>query len=162
SSYTLDLFGHVIFHAPLALGADVRVASAAYLPLLTVGTARKASVKRNNNLVDVTKFGQGARHHLATLRSAEGDLEGFDTLKVDHDPGLGSCTFASLLENGTPFLIEFAPGGGSFVFRAWALLESPELSDEVEDVVVSTIAWKSAAQSRTGRNDVASFGWGTP
>lgn len=159
ADYTVDpLFGTVTLDS--APGGAVTI-SASYLPLLTVGTARGFGIQASRTVLDDTTFGDLAKAKLLGLADGSVSLDLLEDLLEDHDPGAGARTLGDYLAQGLPVLVEIHPGAAGPYFRGWYVAESQEVAGEVDDLVTASLSLTCSARTITGRQDAASFGWGT-
>lgn len=149
------LFGRVTFVGGYTVTGPV-TGDFSYLPVATIGEVRSFSFTVSAELQDVTTYDStGAKQKLAALVDGSGSFEFLSNALADTDAGAGGDqSIASLLENGTPKLLE-ATLGASFL-RAWVLPEGVEVAAEVSGLVVGTSNFSLAAQ-RAG----AAFGFGS-
>lgn len=151
---TVDhLFGRVTLANP---PSGVVTVDGSYLPMLTVATAREASVSCSREIHDNTRFGApgAARTKQYGLKDFSGSIGVLEDTLTDHDSGAGTLTLEGVLTSGAAKLIEFRPAATGAFFRGWAVFESEDVALAVDDLVNATINFTGAAQSGVA------FGWG--
>lgn len=161
-TFTVDYtFGKVTFTADQGASALVRI-SGNYLPLVTVGTAREASVSVQNDLGDSTVFGNAEKTAAPTLQSCSGSLGLLEDLYTDHDGGAGTQQFKAYLLGKTLKLVEIDfDGGGTQKFRGFVYFDDGSVKAAVGDLINSTINFKVAPQVGSGQTEDAYFGFGS-
>lgn len=155
SSYTVDyLFGIITFLADQGSAALVRV-SGSYLPVIDLVGVTDWSYTASREVLDDTTVNNAAgnRTKKLGLKDLSGSLTLLELLSYDHDPGGGTLVLQTLLDNGTPLLLEVAAGGKRF--RAWVLLESAEGGGDVAGLINNTVNVTLAARAQQG----AAYAW---
>lgn len=158
-TYTVDyLFGKITFAADQGASALVRV-SGSYLPVHSVAESRSVSINSSRTELEKTVLGDTDKSFLLGLKSAEGELEGLFIGTDDLDSGAGSLVLQTLHDDGTPKLLEVAMG--SVYWRGWVLLKGINRSTPLDDLVSTTVGWRTAAQKGLNRTDYAGHGIGS-
>jgi hypothetical protein len=155
STYRVDyLFGIITFTADQGANALVRV-SGSYLPVIDLVGITDWSYTAAREVLDDTTINNstGVRSKKLGLRDVSGSLTLNELLSYDHDPGAGALVLQTLLDTGTPLLIEVAVGGKRF--RAWVLLESAEGGGAVADLINSTVNFTGAGRA----SGLAGYAW---
>lgn len=156
--YTLDYYtGKVTFASARGAGETITF-DASYIPLLTVATARKASLKLSRDSLDVTRFGTASGYRTKTqgVATCSGSLDVIEDLLEDHDAGAGTVKFWTLIRAGTLTLLTVKPGSAGKTLRTWALLSGNEDAD-VAGLLSGGVQWESAGY----HGAAASWSWDT-
>lgn len=128
--------GTVVFDANQGDDALVRV-SGSYRPLYTVAQAKGLTMTFSRDILDKSNFedsSNGARSKLAGLKELAAQIESLDDTNTDLDSGLTTRKLFEDLNDGTPIVLEFKPGGGD-AYRAWMVLESDEVKASADALV---------------------------
>lgn len=159
SGVTIDpLFGIITLASPA--GGAVTV-DYSYIPLLTLASCREYKFSMSRQGLDSTNHDTGLYHtRIPGLVDMSGSLSTFEIQSYDHDPGAGTAVLLTLINSGTPVLLERTPSGGS-ILRAWVLLSSLENGGAVADLNDLAVAFELAARTITGRTDVAGVSLGS-
>jgi hypothetical protein len=147
TDYTVDpLFGIVTFNTPLGAGDVVRV-DGSYLPLLTVASAKSATIACTRDMLDGTTFDSaGQREKVPGLAMASGSLAGLWLATEDLDSGGGTRSLFAVLTEGTRVVLEINPAA-VLAFRAF--VHFPDLSESAsaDGLIEGTLAWESTADT---------------
>jgi hypothetical protein len=164
TSYTFDyLYGKVRGYA--ASPGPITV-DGSYLPLLTVADAVSAAINQMRELLETTSFdsaaaASGARRFLAGLKGADGELEIVDVADTDLDGGAGTVVLATLMDAGTPKLLEVGLGNSGAFWRGWILLEGLARVQNVKELPKTTVRWRACGIVGAGQTEAAYFGVGS-
>lgn len=167
TDYTLGdaffLFGTVTFTSAINPATDDVVVTANYLPTHAVLLARKYEVNATRAELEATNYdSSGVETYLAGKKGASGSIEILDIAETDLDGGAGSIVLATLMDAGTPKLLEVTPGGSSTMFRCWVIFTSKGMGGSVADLESTTLKWVQAAQAGTASGSgMAGHGWGS-
>jgi hypothetical protein len=156
SLYTVDyLFGIV---TGLFDSGDPVTVSANYLPLVTVAEARAATVAPERPELDTSVFGTEEKSHILGQRSASVELETLHLLTADADAGGGTLVLGDVLENGSAILVEV--NDSARTFRGWCRLPTAQQSIPIDEVVTSSLTWKTTAIPALSRpGQWVAFAW---
>jgi hypothetical protein len=159
SSYTVDyMFGRITFAADQGASATVRV-SGKYIPIsLTIAEGNEFDLEDTVNLLENTKFGDTARGRFNGVHEASGSFTLMSYLSFDYG---GGVTLQSLMQARTPTLLEYRPGGQSYYWRAWVLLENESEKGPLDGRYEGTVKFCTVAPYTVGENEVAFPTWGT-
>lgn len=152
TGFTINYLDGSVTFSPALAPTDTVTISGNYIPLLTVGTGRSASVEIVNELLDQTAFGDTNETDLYALSQANGEFEVMEDLKTDQDTGAGTTKLETILTGKNSALLEVQFGGGK-KFRAWINSPSAVTRLTVEGLVLSTFRWQSQNEASK-----ASFG----
>lgn len=153
------LFGTVTLAAPPSGSVTL---DASYVPKAAVADVTSLDVEEKLDLFDRTSMDAGGhRTFLPTLSSATGSVTLLDNLLTDLDPGGAVASWDSIRAGRLPALIEFDPdANGTYVFRAWALLDDTKRGAPTSGAMTGVVAFSSS--DRGSAKVVASSGWGAP
>jgi len=161
STFTLDLLdGRITFLVAQSPVSAVRVVSGAFLPMLTVLTAKNCDIDIGYEAGDATVYGDTAKRQVPLIKKLSGSYEVVEDLLTDHDSGAGSVTLSGLLETDAETLVEFWPGGVGNKLRAWVHISGKQKTEET-GLVGATISFEASTQyDPIGRRTV--FSWCSP
>jgi hypothetical protein len=161
TDYTVNYFTGTVSFAgdyPTTL-SDVTV-DANYLPTVVVAEARAATLTPERTELDTSILGTDQKSLILGQRSATVELELLHLLTADVDSGGGTLVPGDVLENGSLLLVTVLDGAR--FFRGWFRLPTAQQSIPVDDLVTSSLTWKTTAIPAEGRpGEWVSFSWET-
>lgn len=133
-AYTVNYLNGKITFATADAGRGPITVTGMYLPMSVAAYAHSMSRGEAVTLFDATVFGATNIKRKTGLKSASGTLAQFDV--VDN-------TYVDALAAGNPIVIEDRSTSISEPNRAWALLNSTQLTAAINGMQDMTIAWTS-------------------
>lgn len=151
------LFGVLYFLTPLTEGSVVTV-TGAYLPLLSVGEARSASLNLSRAELDTSVNGTAYTLMVTGQKSGEGSLGTLRLTEDTVDVAEDLETWDVLHDNATPKLLEV--GLGTRLWRGWVRFPGLQAEAPHDGVVSTTVNFKTVTRNAAGRSEVVSYGFG--
>jgi len=153
---TIDyLFGKVIFADSYTVTGPVTI-DGNYLPTEVVAQANGYDLNQSSTVLDDTDYetaqaNGGFRSRQLGMHDVNVTIRRFNDL---------TKTFADLLANRTPVLIEIRPGGSGDYFRGWFVPESVNASGDIDALETEELSFQLDADKTSDAAYVA-FSWGT-
>lgn len=161
NEYTVDyLFGTITFLAGIAMDGDPVAVSANFLPIVQVAECRSASVAAERTELDTSVLGTVEKSLILGKRGATVEMESLHLLSEDLDSGGGTLVVDTIFDNATPKLVQVYDGTARY-FRGWCTLPITQQAIPADELITSSLTWRSSFIRATGRNEVVSFAWGT-
>lgn len=162
SLYSIDpLFGRITFSGHTVVGAITL--DGAYLPTHVAVESRSVSIGCQRKELEDTVFGDNDRTFLLGLKHAEGEIGGLDVLTTDLDAGGDTLVVEQLHSNDTKKLLEVTlnPDTPRY-FRCWVRFPELGLEANFDELVKSTIRWKSCSFAIAGQSgEMTTYGFGS-
>lgn len=145
------LFGKVTFVAGYTVTGPVTI-DGSYIPMQVVAQANSYNLNQSSTVLDKTDYETAQAndgYHSRQLGLHDVNV----TITRFHDV---TKTFADLLANRTPILIEIRPGGSGDYFRGWFVPESVNASGDLDALEQEELSF----QLDDDTSDAQAFNWG--
>ena len=160
TGYALDYFtGRITFVEGAVSEGDTVTVSANFIPVVQVAEARSATINAERDELDTSVLGTVEKSHILGKRGATVEMESLHLLSEDLDPGGGSTVLDAIFDNATPKLVQVY--NGAQYFRGWCLLPAAQQAIPADELVTSSLTWKTSLRKAEGRSEFVAFSWGT-
>lgn len=134
---------------------------ASYLAMHSVAEGTSLSINCSREQLETSVFGTTDKSYLMGLKSAEGSIESLALLSTDLDPGAGEIIIEDLFDDDVAKLLEVTldPDLPKY-WRGWVRFHGLNTEATVEDLVKSTVNWRTTSIQGVGTTDNAGFGFG--